>query len=79
VMLTDSVEINATDLWLQGMPAPEQPASLRLEDMEGWAIREALKRHKGNATAAARTLGISRETLGQKIKRYNIPRSGEEG
>jgi two-component system, NtrC family, response regulator HydG len=76
VMLTDTAEIDAADLWLQAMPVPEQPTSLRLEDMEGWTIREALKRHKGNATAAARTLGISRETLGQKIKRYGIPREG---
>jgi len=79
VMLTDASEIDADDLWLQGTPAPEQPLSLRLEDMEAWAIREALKRHKGNASAAARTLGISRETLGQKIKKYGIPRSGEDG
>ena len=79
VMLTDGSEIDVGDLWLQSPPAPEQPMSLKLEDMEGWAIREALKRHKGNASAAARTLGISRETLGQKIKKYNIPRSGEDG
>jgi two-component system, NtrC family, response regulator HydG len=79
VMLTDGSEIDVGDLWLQSPPTPEQPMSLKLEDMEGWAIREALKRHKGNASAAARTLGISRETLGQKIKKYNIPRSGEDG
>jgi two-component system, NtrC family, response regulator HydG len=78
VMLTDSLEIDADDLWLQSPPTPDQPASLKLEDIEGWAIREALKRHKGNATAASKTLGISRETLSQKIKKYGIPRSGEE-
>jgi Nif-specific regulatory protein len=77
VMLTDTAEIDSGDLWLQGTTSSEQPVSLRLEDMEAWAIREALKRHKGNASAAARTLGISRETLAQKIKRYGIPRSGE--
>jgi Nif-specific regulatory protein len=76
VMLTDTPEIDADDLWLQGATAPEQQMSLCLDDLEAWAIREALKRHKGNATAAAKTLGISRETLGQKIKRYGIPRDG---
>jgi two-component system, NtrC family, response regulator HydG len=77
IMLTDGTEIDSPDLWLQGMPAPEQPMSLRLESVEKWAIREALKQHKGNISAAARTLGISRETLAQKIKKYEIPRDGE--
>jgi Nif-specific regulatory protein len=78
VMMTDPDQIDTGDLWLQGSHPPDQPLSLRLEDLEAWAIGEALKRHKGNITAAARTLGISRETLAQKIKKYNISRGGDE-
>ena len=55
-----------------------QPMSLKLEDVEAWAIREALKQTKGNISAASRTLGISRETLSQKIKKYGIPKDGEQ-
>jgi DNA-binding NtrC family response regulator len=77
VMLTEAPEIDAEDLRLHSTVI-EQPMSLRLEDVEAWAIREALKRTKGNISAGARMLGISRETLSQKIKKYQIPREGEE-
>jgi Nif-specific regulatory protein len=78
VMLTDGDEIGADDLWLQGATASDQPISLKLEDVEAWAIREALKQTKGNVSAASRILGISRECLSQKIKKYGIPKDGEE-
>jgi transcriptional regulator of acetoin/glycerol metabolism len=34
-----------------------------------------LAHHRGNATAAARQLGISRTTLWRKLKHYGIPRT----
>ena len=40
-----------------------------------WApatIRDALARHGGNRTHAAADLGISRNTLWRKMKRYSI-------
>jgi PAS domain S-box-containing protein len=43
-----------------------------LQDAEALAIREALERHGGNRTRAARELGVSRNTLWRKIKRYGI-------
>jgi len=78
VMLTDGEVIDAEDFWLQGATLGEhQPMSLKLEDVEAWAIREALKQTKGNISAAARTLAISRETLSQKIKKYGISKDEE--
>ena len=38
-------------------------------------IRLVLARHRGNAAAAARQLGISRTTLWRKLKEYGIPRT----
>jgi two-component system response regulator HydG len=77
IMLTDTPEIDASDLGLQGAAVTDQPVSLKLDDVETWAIREALKQTKGNISAAARTLGISRETLSQKIKKYGISKDGD--
>lgn len=39
-----------------------------LKDTEGELIREALQKHQGNVTKAARQLGISRATLYRRIK-----------
>ena len=45
---------------------------LSLEDLERQHIERTLKHHNGNRTRAAIELGISRATLINKIKRYNI-------
>jgi two-component system response regulator AtoC len=42
------------------------------ESIEQRMIREALKETKGNKSGAARTLGLTRQGLLNKIARYNI-------
>jgi two-component system response regulator HydG len=49
-------------------PAMGSEVSLRLDDLEAWAIREALRRSAGNKTEAAHLLGISRDTLYRKLQ-----------
>jgi transcriptional regulator of acetoin/glycerol metabolism len=46
---------------------PEMPAG-RLQDMALQAIRDAIARHDGNISAAARELGVSRNTLYRKLQ-----------
>jgi transcriptional regulator with PAS, ATPase and Fis domain len=63
-----------------GPGAAPDAASLR----DGWTIAEVerehiqrvLERHHGNATAAAKQLGISRTTLWRKLRQYGLRRSG---
>ena len=43
-----------------------------LESAEAAAIRDAIARHGGNRTRAARDLGISRNTLWRKMKKHRI-------
>jgi PAS domain S-box-containing protein len=43
-----------------------------LEEAEAVAIREALERHRGHRARAAAELGISRNTLWRKMRRYAI-------
>ena len=46
--------------------------TLSLEEMEAQVIREALKRSGLNVTAAARLLGVSRQTLRYRIDKHGI-------
>jgi DNA-binding NtrC family response regulator len=50
---------------LYGVPAT-------IEDMEKTLIEEAMEKHNGNITAVADQLGISRQTLYNKMKRYDL-------
>ncbi len=45
-------------------------ARARLGTTERRLIEAALARHRGNASAAARALGMSRSTLYRKLKHY---------
>ncbi len=51
---------------------PEPHVAGPLEAAEAAAIRDALARHRGNRTRAARDLGVSRNTLWRKMKRHQI-------
>ncbi len=60
--------------------ADSAPADAR--DRDGWTLAEVekehilrvLRRHQGNASAAARQLGVSRTTLWRKLREYGLPR-----
>jgi DNA-binding NtrC family response regulator len=56
-------------------PHKKEPAAKEittLEEMECQMIRNALNKHKGNLSLVAAQLGISRQTLYNKIKRYGL-------
>lgn len=46
--------------------------AITLEQMEGKMMQAALKRNKGNISAAAAELGITRQTLYNKGKKHNL-------
>ena len=54
------------------------PANLNLREVEREVIAAAIERAGGNIKEAARMLGIDRSTLYERLKRYNIPRSGQQ-
>ena len=76
VALSDGGVIEPNALWLPPRtgeyPALNQPPSLNLEDVEAWAVRQALQRYDGTLAHAAKLLGIHRETLVAKMKKYGI-------
>lgn len=76
-MVGEDAVIHAGDLYLpeEGTTGKvESPPSLNLEALEEWAIRRALERTGNNNTQAARLLGIHRDTLINKLKKYRIER-----
>jgi transcriptional regulator of acetoin/glycerol metabolism len=44
-------------------------ASSKLEDVELLTIQRALEEHRGNVSAAARALGVSRNTIYRKLQK----------
>ena len=77
-------EIDASDIYLPALPpiapAESMPATgsnTNLADVERSLIVAALKRNAGNVTLAARTLGISRDTLRYRMEKYSIRRSDQ--
>ena len=52
-------------------PARESEAET-LEDMELVMIRKAIDKHDGNLSAVASQLGITRQTLYNKMKKYGL-------
>jgi Nif-specific regulatory protein len=85
VAMTDSETLDAGDLRLPEGPAAEARGgdgafplpTLNLEELEIEAIRQALRQTRGNVTNAAALLGIHRDTLALKLKRYGISRKDE--
>jgi DNA-binding NtrC family response regulator len=79
-MAEDGATIHAGDLRLSGEDDLADPVqTLNLEELEAVTIRRALSRTGGNNTKAAQLLGINRDTLINKIKKYGIEREGGKG
>jgi two-component system, NtrC family, response regulator HydG len=74
VALSETDAIEPADLVLASGPSSAEPPSLDLEELESWAVRQALRRTGGNISQAARMLGIVRDTLASKMKKYGIKR-----
>jgi two-component system response regulator HydG len=70
VIMGDGDTIEAGDFYLPDMHA--KAAVLTLEELESRGIGLALEQAGGNVTQAAKLLGIHRETLGKKIKQYEL-------
>lgn len=73
VILCDTPQITPATLLLRpGTPGPADDGNTTLEQMERTMIARAVERCGGNLTEVARQLGITRQTLYNKIKRYGL-------
>jgi two-component system, NtrC family, response regulator AtoC len=72
--------IQASDLGLRRPPCAEggpAGAMASLDDVERHHIGRVLQESGGNISQAARTLGIDRATLYNKLRKYNLRKDGE--
>lgn len=74
VIMADSPILRPEDLTLSRRERETEvtDAPQSLEDMEREAVRRAVEQCKGNFSQAAAQLGISRQTLYNKMKRYGL-------
>ena len=73
VIMSDGRRITPATLLLRPAPAAVQALAFStLEEMERGMIGQAMARYAGNLTEVARQLGITRQTLYNKIKRYGL-------
>jgi two-component system response regulator AtoC len=57
-------------------PAPSVPGQMTLEEVERRLIEEALAATQGNQVRAARMLGITRDTLRYRMKKFGLGEAG---
>ncbi len=70
VILSEENILTPNDFLLNATNAPNADQSVStLEEMEEMMIKRALDKYEGNYTAAAKQLGITRQTLYNKIKK----------
>jgi len=74
VLLARMPQIQAEDLALIAPAAGRGPvlSDTNLETLEREAIRQALARHDGNVSLAAKALGLSRSALYRRLQRYGL-------
>ena len=73
VIMAENRDVDVEQLRLQPIASsPQKAEGSTLEEMERRMISEAIASSDGNMTTVAQQLGISRQTLYNKIKRYGL-------
>ena len=74
VIINDSplLDANSFELPKSKVKKVKETAAATIEEMEYTLIKEAIDKYKGNMSLVAQQLGISRQTLYNKLKRYEL-------
>jgi transcriptional regulator of acetoin/glycerol metabolism len=72
--MSDTAELKAADFLLTPPARKTDPKvqTYNLEEIEKAAIQNAIKKHKGNLTLAAKELGFGRSTLYRRMEKYGL-------
>jgi transcriptional regulator of acetoin/glycerol metabolism len=72
VIMAERDTLGVDDLLLKHEATSDDSAELNLENLEARTIREAIAKHEGNLSRAARELGLGRTTLYRKMAKHGI-------
>lgn len=72
VIMSDSPALKHSDFAFSTLPRTQVHSEMTLEEMEKKMISECLRRHSNNISVVAEKLGLSRQTLYNKINKYGI-------
>ncbi|MRR22005.1 sigma-54-dependent Fis family transcriptional regulator [bacterium] len=72
VIMCDGDTLRPSDFSFTSSPGRPMRTEMTLEEMEKRMIAESLKRHGNNISIVADRLGITRQTLYNKIAKYNL-------
>lgn len=74
VIMTDGSGLKAEDFSFLSdkETSVDQIDDYNLDKLESWAIRKAIRKHKGNISHAARELGLSRGAMYRRMEKYGI-------
>jgi DNA-binding NtrC family response regulator len=72
VIMSDSPVLKPSDFVFSSTPGGVIHSEMTLEEMEKKLILDSLKRHSNNMSVIADKLGITRQTLYNKIKKYDL-------
>lgn len=72
VIMADSSMLSTEDFVFRNTSNNSSSDAETLEEMERLMIERAIEKHKGNLSAVATQLGITRQTLYNKMKRYEL-------
>lgn len=71
VILSSESEVRPEDLQLKG-GGVSKPAGLNLEEMEKHLVLQALDKHRGNISKAAKDLGLTRAALYRRMEKHEL-------
>jgi DNA-binding NtrC family response regulator len=72
IILSDGKMIRPDDFYFNQTPGNNTIESITIEEMEKKMILQAMKKNDQNMSAAAQHLGITRQTLYNKLKKYGL-------
>lgn len=74
VIMSDGGELQSSDFLFLNQTDDNSPTidNYNLEGLEEWAVKNSIKKHRGNISHAAKELGLSRGAMYRRMEKYGL-------